>query len=116
MDLERIEKNNSNVENIVRAEIGLLATARLHRVVSYNKPLLLSNGFVYEKIYLLLNNKYNDGESYKYISQLKQGKLSKTPREANCTPLEDIIFLSLIVDKKLKKIYKICSGKVIELK
>lgn len=64
----------------------------------------------------ILNNKYNDGESYKYISQLKQGKLSKTAQNSSCVPLKDMTFLSLIVDKKLKKIYKICSGKVIELK
>lgn len=66
----------------------------------------------------ILNNKYNDGESYKYISMLKQGKLSKVKvaQTSTCTPLKDMTFLSLIVDKKLKKIYKICSGEVIELK
>jgi|GEM_PF-3638179 len=64
----------------------------------------------------ILNNKYNDGESYKYILQLKQGKLSKTAQNSSCVPLKDMTFLSLIVNKKLMKIYKICSGKVIELK
>ncbi|MEY8760864.1 hypothetical protein [Chryseobacterium tongliaoense] len=62
----------------------------------------------------ILNNKYNDGDTYKYILQLKQNKLSG-PKTSNCIAMKDRTYISLIIDKKVKKIYRVCSGELIEL-
>ncbi|UKB81361.1 hypothetical protein [Chryseobacterium sp. MEBOG07] len=64
----------------------------------------------------ILNDKYTSN-IYRYILELKQNRVSKIKSTDNpkCIPLKDMIYISLIVDKKLKKVYRVCSEKLIRL-
>ncbi|MCS4302643.1 hypothetical protein [Chryseobacterium sp. BIGb0232] len=64
-----------------------------------------------DKDYILNNS------SYAYILKLKQGKLLRTKvlQNSKCIPLKDMTYISLIVDKKLKKIYRVCSEEFVGL-
>ncbi|WP_326983920.1 hypothetical protein VUJ46_05100 [Chryseobacterium sp. MYb264] len=53
----------------------------------------------------ILNNKQNNGYTYRYILQLKNEKKlqAKSFTQAKYNPLQDITYVSLIVNQKLKK-------------
>ncbi|BAP30070.1 succinyl-CoA synthetase (ADP-forming) beta subunit [Chryseobacterium sp. StRB126] len=89
---------------------NLTGIYRNNELLSFNA---FNKGFKTIKIdrdYILSNNHYN------YVLKLKQGKFpSKKMSDYPDCALKDITFITLIVNQKIKNIYRICSGEFVKL-